>query len=359
MGFSTAFSGPDRCVMGLAMGDPGGIGAELAAKMLADPAISDAMQLVVLGNRGLLDAGAATFGVTLDLSPLPLQNLSREAIAAAGGHVMVEVGADADLSHLPAGAPTREGGAFALENFRAGIRLADAGVLDALCFTPFNKYAMRLAYPTYQDEIVFISEILGAGTGVAEFNVADIWTGRVTSHVPLSQVAPLITREAVLGRLVMTDRIMRAGGVAHPKIAVAGLNPHAGDNGNFGHEEIEVIAPAVAEGRTRGIDCDGPFSPDTVFVRASRGDFNSVLTMYHDQGQIAMKLMSFEKGVVLFGGFAFPICTPAHGTAYDIAGQGKAHPGAMRATLLLAASLASDRVPTPAPALKSTATLSA
>ncbi|MFG1413740.1 4-hydroxythreonine-4-phosphate dehydrogenase PdxA [Xanthobacter sp. VTT E-85241] len=358
MGFSTAISGRDRCVMGLAMGDPGGIGAELAAMMLTDPVISAAIQLVVLGNRRMLEAGAATCGLRLDLPGLPLASLSRDAILAEGRHVMVEVGDTADLSHLKLGEPTREGGAFALENFRTGIRLAKEGVLEALCFTPFNKYAMRLAYPSYQDEIVFISEILGAGTGVAEFNVADIWTGRVTSHVPLSQVAPLITREAVLGRLVMTDRIMRAGGVAHPKIAVAGLNPHAGDNGNFGREEIEVIAPAVAEGRARGIDCDGPFSPDTVFVRATRGDFNSVLTMYHDQGQIAMKLMNFEKGVVLFGGFPFPICTPAHGTAYDIAGAGKAHPGAMRATLLLAASLASGRA-APAPVVTSSAAASA
>ncbi|MFG1466222.1 4-hydroxythreonine-4-phosphate dehydrogenase PdxA [Xanthobacter sp. DSM 24535] len=358
MGLSAAKSGQERCVMGFAMGDPGGIGAELSARMLTDPAIADAMQLVVLGNRRMLEAAAAACGISLDLPILPLNTLSHDAIAAHGGHVLVEVGAQPDLSHLRQGEATCEGGAFALENFRAGIRLADEGVLDALCFTPFNKYAMRLAYPAYQDEIVFISEILGTGTGVAEFNVADIWTGRVTSHVPLSQVASLISREAVLGRLIMTDRIMRAGGVAQPRIAVAGLNPHAGDNGNFGREEIEVIAPAVAEGRALGIDCDGPFSPDTVFVRATRGEFNSVLTMYHDQGQIAMKLMNFEKGVVLFGGFDFPICTPAHGTAYDIAGKGKAHPGAMRATLLLAASLASRKA-TPAEGLKSSAAISA
>jgi 4-hydroxythreonine-4-phosphate dehydrogenase len=128
---------------------------------------------------------------------------------------------------------------------------------------------------------------------------------------------------------------------ARPRIAVAGLNPHAGDGGNFGREEIEIIAPAVDAARQDGIAAEGPFPADTVFVRAKTGAFDAVLTMYHDQGQIAMKLMGFDRGVTLLGGFPFPICTPAHGTAYDIAGRGIAFTGASRAALLLAAEMAS------------------
>jgi 4-hydroxythreonine-4-phosphate dehydrogenase len=133
---------------------------------------------------------------------------------------------------------------------------------------------------------------------------------------------------------------MRNAGFVRPRIAVAGLNPHAGDGGNFGREEIDIIAPVVAAGQRDGIAAEGPFPADTVFLRAKGGAFDAVLTMYHDQGQIAMKLMGFDRGVTLLGGFPFPICTPAHGTAYDIAGQGTASIGASRAAVLLAADMA-------------------
>jgi len=133
---------------------------------------------------------------------------------------------------------------------------------------------------------------------------------------------------------------MRNAGFARPRIAVAGLNPHGGDGGNFGREEIEIIAPAVAAGQREGIAAEGPLPADRVFLRAKAGTFDAVLTMYHDQGQIAMKLMGFDRGVTLLGGFPFPVCTPAHGTAYDIAGRGIASVGASRAALLLAAETA-------------------
>ena len=127
---------------------------------------------------------------------------------------------------------------------------------------------------------------------------------------------------------------MRAAGFNPPRIAVAGLNPHAGDGGNFGTEEIDVIEPAVVQAKAKGFAVEGPFPSDTVFLRAKNGDFDAVLTMYHDQGQIAMKLMGFDRGVTLIGGFPFPICTPAHGTAYEIAGRGIANLGASREALL-------------------------
>src|SRR4029078_2295274 len=133
---------------------------------------------------------------------------------------------------------------------------------------------------------------------------------------------------------------MRAAVFLRPRIAVAGYNPHAGDSGNFGREEIDVIEPVVAAAKKNGIAAEGPFPADTVFLRAKSGAFDAVLTMYHDQGQIAMKLMGFDRGVTLLGGFPFPICTPAHGTAYDIAGQGIASVGASHAALLLAAGMA-------------------
>ena len=147
-----------------------------------------------------------------------------------------------------------------------------------------------------------------------------------------------------LDALQVSDPALRAAGFHPPRIGVAALNPHAGDGGNFGREEIDIIEPAVKKAKAKGLPADGPYPADTVFVRAKAGQFDAVLTMFHDQGQIAMKLLGFDRGVTLLGGYPFPICTPAHGTAYDIAGKGIANVGAARAALLLAAQMAHRRM---------------
>jgi 4-hydroxythreonine-4-phosphate dehydrogenase len=326
------------------MGDGAGISAELAAKVLADPAVRDAAAITVFGDRRMLQEGARIAG----LDPDVLVVAEGDARPAHPGRpVLVDLG-HGDPAAIPRGEVSEAGGRFATTNFRRALAMAAAGEADAVCFTPFNKAAMRLVTPGYDDEIGFCAEAIGFHGVAKEFNVLDgLWNARVTSHVPLSQVASLLTTDAILANLRLTDAALRAAGVARPRIAVAGLNPHAGDNGAFGREEIDIIAPAVAAGKAEQIGCDGPFPADTVFVRARRGDFDAVLTMYHDQGQIAMKLIGFEAGVTLMGGFPFPICTAAHGTAYDIAGKGVAHPGAMRNALLLAARMAR---PEPVPA---------
>jgi 4-hydroxy-L-threonine phosphate dehydrogenase PdxA len=159
--------------------------------------------------------------------------------------------------------------------------------------------------------------------------------------VALSEVSALITREKVAEMVELITGSLRRAGKADPRIVVCGLNPHNGDHGAYGREEIDVIGPGVELARSRGFPADGPFPADTVFVRATRkeGGYDGVVTMYHDQGQIAMKLMGFERGVTVQGGLPVPITTPAHGTAYDIAGQGKAHPGAMKNAFALACSM--------------------
>lgn len=323
-------------VIGFAMGDPAGISPELSARMLADPDVLKAAGLIVIGDRRVLEEGARIAGVSHDLrfitpdAPLPA-DLSKP--------VFVDLGS-LDPTSIRRGEISEAGGRFAAENFRYALSLAMHGHADAVSFTPFNKAAMRLHVPDYDDEISFTARFIGFKGVAKEFNVLEgLWNARVTSHVPLSGVARLITRDAILENLRLTEAALRDSGLASPRIGVAALNPHAGDNGNFGREEIEIIGPAVEEAKRQGIGCDGPYPSDTVFVRARRGDFDAVLTMYHDQGQIAMKLIGFEQGVTLLGGFPFPICTPAHGTAYDIAGKGVAHPGAARNALLLAARM--------------------
>jgi 4-hydroxythreonine-4-phosphate dehydrogenase len=327
----------DRPIIALAMGDPAGISPELTAKVIAADDVCARARLLVIGDRRVMDAGAKVAGSSLELKAIARDDPWPDNEA---GPLFLDLG-HFDANSVERGVASAQGGRFALTNYRQALILAREGGLDAVCFTPFNKQAMRLAHPPYDDEISFSAEIVGIHGPASEFNILDqLWNARVTSHIALAEVASRITRESVSRGIALTDASMRAAGFKPPRIAVAGLNPHAGDGGNFGREEIEVIAPCVEEAKAQGVAVEGPFSPDTVFLRAKRGSFDAVLTMYHDQGQIAMKLMGFDRGVTLLGGFPFPICTPAHGTAYDIAGQGIADVGATRAALLLAAAMA-------------------
>ncbi len=327
----------DRPFIALAMGDAAGISPELTARILADDEIRRGMQLIVIGDRRVLAEGARVAGVTT-----PVRDADLDAPLASPDGLPLFI----DLKHcdpalIEKATISASSGRFALTNFRLALLLAQQGVVRSVTFTPFNKSSMRLAYPAYEDEIVFCCEFLGFQEPAEEFNILPgVWNARVTSHVPLSGVASRITREAILRSIRLTDQYLRAAGHDPARIGVAALNPHAGDNGSFGREEIDIIGPAVEVAKAEGIHCDGPFPSDTVFVRARRGQFDAVVTMYHDQGQIAMKMIGLEEGVTLLGGFPFPICTPAHGTAFDIAGKGIAGTGASRNAVLLAAKMA-------------------
>lgn len=328
-----------RPVIAVAMGDPCGISPELTARILAETDLREAADYVVFGDGRLLALGIEDSGIdpmvetVADGTPLP---------AFAGRPIFVDL-ANHDPTELRRGTATPAGGRSATDNFRRALKFAAAGQADAVFFTPFNKAAMRFAYPGYDDEIRFVRDVIGFEGPASEFNILDrLWNARVTSHIPLSEVAQNITGERILRALTLADANLRAAGFDPPRIAVAGINPHAGDSGNFGRDEIETIEPAVKAAKAKGFTVEGPFPSDTVFLRARNGDFDAVLTMYHDQGQIAMKLIGFDRGVTLIGGFPFPICTPAHGTAYEIAGKGIANLGATRAALALAIKMAQD-----------------
>jgi 4-hydroxythreonine-4-phosphate dehydrogenase len=307
------------------MGDPAGISPELTAKVVALDEVRKAARVVVIGDRRVFDEGAKAAGIC----------------TAADEFVDLK---HLDPSTIQRGVASKAGGASALANYRHALRMAADGEASAVCFTPFNKQAMRLAHASYEDEIGFTSGVLGFKGAATEFNILEgLWNARVTSHIPLSKVSSSLSIDSIVEALELTTAALRAAGFEPPRIGVAALNPHAGDGGNFGREEIDIIEPAVRKAKAKRLPADGPYPADTVFVRAKRGQFDAVLTMYHDQGQIAMKLMGFDRGVTLLGGFPFPICTPAHGTAYDIAGKGVADVGATRAALLLAAQMAQRR----------------
>jgi len=323
-------------LVALAMGDPAGISPELTAKLAALDDARARTRLVVIGDRRIFDEGARVAGVTPELTTV---EQGADFRATRGEVLFVDLG-HLDPAEIEQGTASLTGGKFALTNYRHALEFGRDGRVDAVCFTPFNKQAMRLARADYDDEIAFSAEVAGLKTPASEFNVlGELWNARVTSHIPLKDVAGRLSADRIHRALRLTDICMRNAGFARPRIAVAGLNPHAGDGGNFGREEIDVIAPAIADGREEGIAAEGPFPADTVFLRAKGGAFDAVLTMYHDQGQIAMKLMGFDRGVTLLGGFPFPICTPAHGTAYDIAGRGIASVSASQAAVRLAADM--------------------
>ena len=308
-------------VIALAMGDPAGISPELTAKVVGLPEVRDAARVVVIGDRRVFEEGVSIAGVKVP--DLEFHDLKL------------------DLSQIRRSEPSKAGGESALANYRHALRMVADGKTQAVCFTPFNKQSMKLADKSYDDEIRFTAGVLGFKGVATEFNVLEkLWNARVTSHIPLNKVSSSLSIDNIVEALDLTTHALRAAGFNPPRIGVAALNPHAGDGGNFGREEIDIIEPAVKKAKAKGLPAEGPYPADTVFVRAKGGQFDAVLTMYHDQGQIAMKLMGFDRGVTVLGGFPFPICTPAHGTAYDIAGKGVANIGATRAALLLAAEMA-------------------
>jgi 4-hydroxythreonine-4-phosphate dehydrogenase len=305
----------------LAIGDAAGISPELTVKVLGLKEVRDAARIVVVGDRRIYAEG------------------ERAARATAAPDEFVEI-AHSNANATQRGVPSKANGESALANYRTALRMVADGKADAVCFTPFNKQSMRMAEPTYDDEILFTSNVLGFKGLATEFNVLEsLWNARVTSHIPLKDVSAALSQERIIEGIVLTATALKAAGFNPPRIGIAGLNPHAGDGGNFGREELDIIEPAVKKAKAKGLPAEGPYPADTVFVRAKAGQFDAVLTMYHDQGQIAMKLLGFDRGVTLLGGYPFPICTPAHGTAYDIAGKGVANIGATRAAVLLAARM--------------------
>ena len=309
----------------VAMGDPAGISPELLVKLLSRQDLLDLAAITVIGDRRVLALGEKAAGVTLDIEAV---GVADNAAARPGQPIFVDL-KHLDPATIPMAQATAEGGKFAMRNFGEALTAAKAHHHDGIMFTPFNKLAFKRAGNPYPDEIRWASDLLGWNGACSEYNKLDnLWNARVTSHEPLRDVADMLTHDRIVSAIEATDGTLRRAGVERPRIAVAGLNPHAGEGGVFGREEIDVIAPAVETAAKKGFAVEGPFPADTVWLRARRGDYDVVLSMYHDQGQIALKLLGFERGVTILGGMPIPITTPAHGTAYDIQGKGIADPSA-------------------------------
>ena len=327
--------------LGLVIGDPAGVGPELAAKLLALLETAEQANIVVLGDQRILQKGAEIAGVELAVnviqSPADIDfGGAMNGTPLGGNPLLLDLPAPEALA-APLGQVSAACGRAVLTNYTTALRLANDDVLAGFSFTPFNKGSLKLAGNPCEDELQFAAQELGHTKPVSEFNVLEnMWNARVTSHVPLKDVAGLLSVERIVTSIRLAHEALKTAGFAQPRIAVAALNPHAGDNGNIGREEIDIIAPAVAQAQALQIHADGPFPGDTLYLRIRDGQYHCAVTMYHDQGQTAIKLLGFDKGVTFLGGLPFPITTPAHGTAFDIAGQGKANPeGTRRAFAML------------------------
>jgi 4-hydroxythreonine-4-phosphate dehydrogenase len=310
-----------RPLIALTLGDPAGIGPEIALAALRDAGVRERVRLVLIGPAKLRPAD------------VPRADASGDALETAWLDTR-------GPSSWRMGAVQAECGRAAIDALRAGHQLAIEGRVDALVTCPVSKQALHLA----GEEVEGQTELLGRWSGVARFEMLAV-AGRLrvmllTRHMPLSRAIREITTERVLDHLALLDESLRRFGIVSPHLALAGLNPHAGEGGILGGEDEEILRPAVESARRRGIDVSGPRSPDTVFLEGSRGDFDGVLALYHDQAFIPIKLLSQDGGVTLVAGLPYLRVSPVHGTAFDIAGRGIASPANLIAALSQAAEWA-------------------
>jgi 4-hydroxythreonine-4-phosphate dehydrogenase len=326
-------------LIAITMGDPAGIGAEISLKALLDPGVYTRCRPLVIGTLAVLTEMREVLHSDQHLRPL---------VSPVEGHYTAGTVDVLDLSAehpgpFPLGIAAQENGAAAVAYVERAIALATAGAVDAIATAPLNKEAMRAAGFPYDGH----TELLAIKTGTKVYTMmlasGDFRVFHVSTHVSLRGAIERAKKTRVLQVIELAYREIQRMGVAEPRVAVAGLNPHAGEHGLFGDEERQEIAPAVEEAQARGWHIIGPISPDTVFARAKRGDFDGVVAMYHDQGHIPFKMTEFDMGVNVTVGLPIIRTSVDHGTAYDIAGQGVADAKNMLQAIALAADMASRR----------------
>jgi len=328
-----------RPLIAITMGDPAGIGAEVSLKALLEPAAYAMCRPLVVGTLAVLEQMRDVLHSRQQLQPV----VNPAAGRYAPGTVAV---LDLSVEHpgpFPLGVAGKENGAAAVAYVETAIALALAGEVEAIATAPLNKEAMRAAGFPYDGH----TELLAIKTGTKVYTMmlasGDFRVFHVSTHVSLRGAIERAKKPRVLQVIELAYREIQRMGVTEPCVAVAGLNPHAGEHGLFGDEEIHEIAPAVEEAQARGWNIIGPISPDTVFARAKRGDFDGVVAMYHDQGHIPFKMTEFDMGVNVTVGLPIIRTSVDHGTAYDIAGQGVADPKNMVQAITLAADMATRR----------------
>jgi 4-hydroxythreonine-4-phosphate dehydrogenase len=326
-------------VIAITMGDPAGIGPEIAAKALTRSELWDCCRPFVIGDADVLTRAAA-----LVKAPYVLNPIADIAEAKFDRKTPDVVDLDnVDLADLRPGEVGPAAGRAAVDYVERAVALAQTLQVDGLATGPINKAALQAAGIPYIGHTELLADLMDTERVTTMLATPGLRVVHVTRHVPLREVATHITRERVLDTIRLTEVGLRGMGVAGPRLAVAALNPHGGDGGLVGREEIEVIGPAIAAALAEGIKVSGPIPADSVFFRAIRGEFDAVVAMYHDQGHIPIKTHGFERSVTVTLGLPIVRTSVDHGTAFDIAWQGVASEESLVEAVQLAAQLASQR----------------
>ncbi len=302
----------------LLLGDPSGIGPELVTRLLSEE-ITNKANIIVIGEKNVLEHGTKISGkknnlkFVGDFNEINFEDGNRFFLDISNGK-----NHDYNLSEC-----SKESGKSVLSALNLALKLVKENKIHAINFGPFNKTSLKLGGNIYSDELHLMAEKLEVKNFFCEFNVIDnFWTARVTSHIPIKEVSGHIKKENILKPIKLINEAMKLNGIKTPRVAVQALNPHA----EFGTEEKEEIIPAIQEAKKMGIDADGPLPCDTSFITAYKNkNHDCIVGMYHDALQSGLKAFGFDKGVTVQGGLPVPITTPAHGTAFDIAGKNKAN----------------------------------
>ncbi|HBT47616.1 MAG TPA: 4-hydroxythreonine-4-phosphate dehydrogenase PdxA [Peptococcaceae bacterium] len=337
-----------RPIIAITVGDPCGIGPEITAKALALAEIYEICRPLVVGDGGLMCEAVRIAGAHLEVRAVENPAQGRYEYGVMDVLDLHNV----DLNRLEYGKVTRLGGEASFQYIAKAIELALAGEVDAVTTGPIHKEAINLAGHHYAGHTEIFADLTKTKDYCMMLIDKNFRVSHVTTHVPFSRVPSLVTKERVLKVIELTHKALLRMGIARPRIAVAGLNPHAGDGGLFGREEIEEIGPAVEEARRRGMAVEGPISPDTIFVKLRGRQYDAAVAMYHDQGHIPTKIVGFQyddatgswgsvAGINLTLGLPIIRTSVDHGTAFGKAGKGTANPESMIDAIRLAADLAS------------------
>jgi 4-hydroxythreonine-4-phosphate dehydrogenase len=330
----------DRQVLALSLGDPAGIGPELIAESWLRRDAAGLPPFVVAGGAGVLAAAARQRGLDLQLV-----EVADPAEGAALFATALPVIACGDAPYTP-GQPDRAGAELALASLQAATALATSGAAQALVTSPIAKAELARIGFAFPGQTEFVADACGVAAEAAVMMLAgpSLRTVPMTVHCPLSEVPGRLSLDLIVARARVVDAAMRRDfGLAAPRLAICGLNPHAGENGRMGHEDAAIIAPAIAALQAMGIAASGPHPADSLFAPHARATYDVAIAMYHDQALIPIKALDFDEGVNVTLGLPVIRTSPDHGTAFGIAGQRQAHPGAMLAAIRMAGAMAARR----------------
>ena len=328
-----------RPLLAITMGDPAGIGPEVVLKALAHTDVYERCRPLVIGDRRILERAAGWLGraVQLDVVGDPERGAYQPRLVT-----LLDM-ENAPPERVPVGQETATAGGAAVDYVFRACDLAMAGDADAVVTAPLNKAAMNMAGYQYAGHTELLTERTGAERVSMLLIGPNLRIVHVSTHVALREAIERVTPERVSDVIQIAHDACRALGIAHPRIAIAGLNPHASEGGLFGDEEARRVEPAIRAARARGLDVSDPQPPDTVFLRATKGAYDIVVAQYHDQGHIPMKLLAFDSGVNVSYGLPIIRTSVDHGTAFDIAGKGIAGESSMLAAIDVAVQMANAR----------------